>query len=145
MRFVNDSFQGRVADAITVLGRFLLNTTIGIGGLFDPARKEGLKTKDEDFGQTLGHYGFGPGPYLVLPVLGPANVRDGVGKVADLFLDPTTYLLTTPEDLGAKGTDMENGLSLDKDTYEAIKRDSLDPYLFIRNAYDQRRRAQISH
>ena len=143
VRFANDIPQWRLENAGTELGRFVLNSTVGIGGLFDPARKEGLKKREADFGQTLGRYGAGPGPYLDLPVLGPSNIRDGIGKVVDLFLDPATYLLTTPEQVGATGADMENALSLDKDTYEAIKRDSLDPYLFIRNAYDQRRRGQI--
>ncbi len=65
------------------LGRFLMNSTVGIAGFFDPATKYGLVSYDEDFGQTLGHYGVGPGPYLMLPILGPSSLRDTVGIAVD--------------------------------------------------------------
>ncbi len=143
VRFANSLLQLKVSDAGTELGRFVVNSTVGILGLFDPA-KDIWQKKEEDFGQTLGHYGVGSGFYLVLPVFGPSNPRDAVGQVGDYFLDPWVYMID--EELvyrGIKVYDRINALSLDEDTYESIKKQSLDPYLFIRNAYDQRRRAQI--
>lgn len=139
VRFANSLLQLKIKDAGGELGRFCLNTTVGMGGLLDPARSLGLNQKDEDFGQTLGHYGVGQGCYLVLPFLGFSSLRDGIGSVVDRFLEPQTYLLSFWEGLGATGLETVNFLSLDKDTYETIKKDSLDPYLFTRNAYAQRR------
>lgn len=144
VRFSNNVLQFRLKDASDELARFVFNTTFGIGGLFDIAKSEGgVKLKQEDFGQTLGHYGAGHGFYLVLPVLGPSSARDAVGRVGDYFLDPVNYLASGNEYIVAKVVDRENDLSLDKDTYEGIKHDSLDPYLTIRNAYAQRRQAQV--
>lgn len=126
------------------MGRFLINSTLGIGGLFDPAKScAGLERKDEDFGQTLGHYGIGQGFYLVLPVLGPTTLRDGIGRAGDYFLEPLPYLVDDTELIISRVVQQENSLSLDKETYEGIKEQELDPYLFIRNAYAQRRAAQV--
>jgi len=148
VRFANSALQLKVGDAGIELTRFLLNTTFGVAGLFDFAKAQGMREKDEDFGQTLGRYGVGPGFYLVLPVFGPSNPRDAVGRVADYFIDPITspyYVkLHWYESLALKTYDRVNFLSLDKDTYEGIKEDSLDPYLFIRNAYAQRRAALVA-
>jgi phospholipid-binding lipoprotein MlaA len=141
IRFANCLFQLKFKDAGTELGRFALNTTVGMVGLLDPAKSLGMKKKKEDFGQTLGHYGLGHGFYLVIPLLGPSSLRDGTGLVVDSFFDPMTYYLEFPERVGIKTFETINMLSLDKDTYEAIKKDSLDPYLFIRNAFFQRREA----
>ncbi len=147
VRFLNATLQFKFKEAGTELGRFVVNSTVGILGLFDPARKMGLKKHDEDFGQTLGHYGAGPGFYLVLPLFGPSSLRDGVGRVADTFVDPISspyYLkLKQEEQIGLKVYDRVNALSLDKDSYEGIKRDALDPYLFVRNAYLQHRAAKV--
>jgi phospholipid-binding lipoprotein MlaA len=141
IRFANCLLQFKLKDAGKELGRFALNTTVGMAGLLDPAKSLGLKKKKEDFGQTLGHYGAGQGFYLVIPFLGPSSLRDGTGLVVDSFLDPMRYTLEFPERIGAKAYETVNTISLDKDTYESIKKDSLDPYLFIRNAYSQRREA----
>ena len=141
VRFANSLLQLKFNDAGRELGRLALNTTVGLGGLLDPAKSLGMDKKEEDFGQTLGRYGAGQGFYLVIPFLGPSSLRDGVGRVADSFLDPMTYVLDLPERIGAKAFDSVNYISLDKDTYESIKKDALDPYLFIRNAYAQRREA----
>ncbi len=147
VRFVNATLQLKLKEAGTELGRFVINSTIGILGLFDPARGMGLKKHEEDFGQTLGHYGAGPGFYLVIPVFGPSNLRDGVGRIADSLVDPITspyYLeLKQLEEIGLKTYDQVNDLSIDKDTYEGIKRDALDPYLFVRSAYMQHRAAKV--
>jgi phospholipid-binding lipoprotein MlaA len=143
---INATLQGKFADAGNELTRFATNTTLGIGGLFDPEHF-GIRAKEEDTGQTLGHYGVGPGPYLVLPFLGPSNLRDGIGRFADSRMDLTYYLWGKDKNnydyIGAIAIRVINNLSLDKDTYEGIKRDSLDPYLFVRDAYAQYRQNQI--
>lgn len=144
VRLANSLLQFKLTDAGSELGRFMINSTLGIGGLFDPAKDWGeLQRKEEDLGQTFGHYGLGQGFYLVLPVLGPTTLRDGVGRVGDTFLDPLPYMLDDTEVLIGRLVEQENRLSLDKDTYEGIKEQELDPYLFIRNAYAQRRAAQV--
>jgi len=145
IRLVNALLQLKFKDTGTEFARFVMNTTIGIGGLFDPAKKyAGLEKKEEDFGQTLGRYGAGPGFYIVLPLFGPSNIRDGIGRIADAFLDPINYLdIKTGERIAIKSLDVVTTLSLDKDTYEGIKKDALDPYLFIRDAYAQKREGEI--
>ncbi len=146
IRFVNCGLQLKFRDAGTEALRFGVNTTVGILGLFDPALDWwGLRKQDEDFGQTLGHYGVGQGFYLVLPVLGPSSLRDGMGRLLDTrFLDPIyIYLKDDYTRLALWGLEMINFLSLDKDTYESIKRDALDPYSFMKNAYAQHRAAKV--
>lgn len=145
VRFVNNLLQLKFRGALIELDRFVVNSILGVGGLFDPASSNPeLKPQKEDLGQTFGYYGIGHGFYLVLPVLGPSSLRDGVGTAGDYFLDPLVYTgLTLPERGGVKGFEIVNRLSLDRDTYEQIKRDSVDPYLFIRNAYFQHRQAQV--
>lgn len=146
VRAVNTLFQCKFKDTGTELGRFTVNTVIGWAGLFDPAAHSlGWEKKPEDFGQTLGHYGVGSGWYLVLPFFGPSSVRDGAGKVVDMFLDPLRYMdMKDREYYGLKVFKQVNALSLDPDTYEGIKRDALDPYLFIRAAYAQHRLANVN-
>jgi phospholipid-binding lipoprotein MlaA len=145
VRFVNSVLQLKFKDAGSELGRLVINSTLGIGGLFDPAKKWfGLRKKDEDLGQTLGNYGVGNGIYIVWPILGPSSARDTVGMAGDFFLDPLFYIQMKPlERAGLKATDKETALSLDKDTYEAIKRQSLDPYLYVRTSYAQHRAGKI--
>lgn len=145
VRFANKLLQLKPGDASDELARFVFNSTFGVAGLFDVAREQGgISRKNEDFGQTLGHYGAGSGFYLVLPVLGPSNARDLVGRIGDIFLDPLHYTVGQGERIAGKVVERENSLSLDKETYEGIVRDELDPYLFVRNAYEQRRQAQIA-
>lgn len=148
VRFVNSLLQFKFGDASTELGRFGVNTTVGLLGLFDPAESWfELDKKDEDFGQTLGVYGAGPGFYLVLPIFGPSSARDGIGRVGDHFVDPISspwyFKLRTWEQVALKSFDKVNAVSLDKDTYEGIKKEQLDPYLFVRDAYLQYRAAKI--
>src|SRR5262249_8565075 len=88
----NDVLQGKLKQAGHDSGRFLLNTTVGLGGLFDPASAAGMERNEEDFGQTLGKWGVKPGPYLMLPFLGPSTVRDTVAKPVDSYTSPLTYL-----------------------------------------------------
>jgi phospholipid-binding lipoprotein MlaA len=147
IRMANALLQLKLVDAGNELLRFGINTTIGIGGLFDPARKYlGIREIDEDLGQTLGHYGVGQGLYLVLPIFGSTSVRDGIGSTVDYYyLDPA---FTAVDDdwtkVGLYALDSVNEVSLDRDTYEAIKRDQLDPYSFVRDAYAQNRQARVS-
>jgi len=145
IRVANALLQFKFKDVGTELYRFIVNSTAGIGGLFDPAKSiAGVKPCNEDFGQTLGFYRLGHGFYLVLPVVGPSSLRDAVGSFVDAYADPFHYVgLSEVEYVSVKGGEVVNRLSLDRDTYEGIVRDSLDPYLFIRNAYAQRRKAQV--
>ncbi len=125
--------------------RFVINSTFGLGGFFDPADSvAGVKKKVEDFGQTLGYYQVGHGFYLVLPIVGPSSLRDAAGVYVDSFADPFRYAeLGTKGYLATKFLDVENRLSLDRETYEGIVLDSLDPYLFVRAAYVQSRLSQV--
>ena len=151
IRFGSALLQFKFKDAGTELGRLILNTTIGFGGLFDPAKKHfGMEKKDEDFGQVLGFYGLGPGFYIVWPFLGPSNLRDTAGIAGDTYMNPLYYRyintnneLTTTERVVVLAVNQINTLSLDRDTYEKIKRESLDPYITIRNAYTQYREGMI--
>jgi phospholipid-binding lipoprotein MlaA len=146
VRIVNAALQGKFADAGNELTRFGVNTTIGIGGLFDTARDHFNLTKiDEDTGQTLGYYGIGPGPYLVLPFFGPSSFRDGLGLLADSRMDLIYYLWEDKEYWAAILLENINKIALDKDTYEGIKKDALDPYLFIRDAWAQYRQNKVEN
>jgi phospholipid-binding lipoprotein MlaA len=140
---VNNVLQLKPRAFLTETARLVINTTVGIGGLFDPASQLGLPAGDEDFGQTLGRWGVRSGPYLVLPVLGPSTVRDSVGLVGDQFTDPKYYLV---DDLWTRV-----GLTLASlvDTRAAllgtdeVLASSFDPYIFMRNAFLQRRAFQV--
>ncbi len=145
VRAGNALLQLKFTDAADEIFRLLINSTIGLGGLFDPASNyEGFEKKNEDFGQTLGYYGVGHGFYLVLPIIGPSSLRDATGGAVDTFADPLRYAeLDTLLAMGIQSVKVTNRLSLDPDTYEGIIRDSIDPYLFVRAAYAQRRAAQV--
>lgn len=140
---VNSLLQVKPKGFATETLRLVVNTTIGIGGLFDPASQLGIPSGDEDFGQTLGRWGAPAGPYVMLPFLGPSTVRDTVGIAADQFTDPKYYLL---DDMWVKVgltvlslIDTRAGLL---GTDEVLAR-SFDPYVFMRNAYLQRRDFQV--
>lgn len=144
IRFTNCMLQGRINDASNEFTRFCINSIYGVAGLFDPARNYwDLPKKEEDFGQTLGVYGAGPGFYLVLPFFGPSSLRDGIGILVDFIPDPMTYLLTTLEYTGVEGVTMINYTSLHIGEYEQVKRDSIDPYFAVRDAYAQYRAGQL--
>lgn len=147
VRIVNSALQLKGEDATNEFARFLINTTFGLAGLFDVAKNDfDIDIKKEDFGQTLGHYGVGNGPYLVIPLFGPTTIRDGIGQVIDgstLDLLNVIYDDELERYLVARWVDIETDISLDKDTYEALKRDALDPYIFIRNAYIQHRAGAV--
>lgn len=147
---VNDLLQFELHRAMTTVARFVVNTVIGMGGIADVASGSGLDQHEEDFGQTLGVYGMGEGLYLVLPLLGPTNPRDAVGKyVVDPFFDPLgLYLSNTDRDAeswartGVSAVDEYAGLV---DELEQIKKTSVDYYAAIRSLYRQKRQTEISN
>src|SRR6185503_4967889 len=102
-RFANDGLQGTFGDAGNTFMRFLINTTIGVGGLFEVAEDWGFPYKPSDFGVTLHTYGVNAGPYLMIPVLGPTTFRDGTGMIADMAMDPFSWLADTPVNGGLLG------------------------------------------
>ncbi len=143
-RLVNNLLQLKIKDAGVESARFIVNTSIGVVGLWDPAGSWlKLQAHDEDFGQTLGHYGVGSGFHLVLPVLGPGNLRDTLGKVPDFFLNPVYYIDNNCIAAGVSGFSTINDTSLNIEEYEGLKRDALDTYIFMRDAYEQNRKMQI--
>jgi phospholipid-binding lipoprotein MlaA len=144
-RLVNNLLQGKWAGAGREVARFLINSTAGIGGLFDPAKDYwGIQSSREDFGQTLGVWGAEPGPYLVLPFLEPMTVRDGVGRGVDTFLDPLGYFLPFFWDrLGMRVGDLINERALNYDLYEGFEETTVDVYSSVRHFYLQRRERQI--
>ena len=146
IRIINSGIQGKFTDAGNELTRFFINTTLGIGGLFDTAKENfNIRKHNEDTGQSLGYYGIGPGIYLVLPVLGPSDVRDAIGTFVDSRMDLVYYMFHGWTYWEVKGFEKINDLALDKDTYETIKKEALDPYLFVRDAYMQYRQNKVRH
>lgn len=144
--FANDVLQGDVDRAGQSLGRITVNTTLGIGGLFDVASRMGIPGHDTDFGITLGTWGLGEGPYLMLPLLGPAPPRDLAGRVVDIFLDPVTYWNFREKiyyDIGLGTLGVVDLRAQNLGTLESIERSSVDYYATTRNLYLQYRAAQI--
>jgi phospholipid-binding lipoprotein MlaA len=139
---VNDLLQGKLKSFGGDTARLVVNTTLGIGGLFDPATRMGLPAGDEDFGQTLGKWGMPAGPYIVLPLLGPSNVRDTVGFAGDWFTDPKNYVKNTYVSVGLTGASLLDLRAELLATDEVLAR-AYDPYVFVRNAYLQRREFQV--
>lgn len=144
--FINDSLQLNPERAGTTIARFVINSTVGIGGLLDPATSFGLTFHDNDFGATLANYGVGEYPYLMVPVIGPTNPRDLTGKVVDIFLNPVHYVAVP----GGILTDAaENGVrELDRraENYEElqlIETTDKDPYVTVRRLSRERRNAEI--
>lgn len=141
---LNNLLQGKPKQAGSDLGRFLVNTTLGIAGLFDVASKMGMQKHNEDFGQTLGKWGVGEGPYLVLPFLGPSTLRDGVAKPVDWVTYPPNHMEETStrdkmlvvEIVDTRAQYLEAGDILEQAAGQ-------DPYIFVREAYRQRRINQI--
>lgn len=141
---VNNLLQLRPKRAVTELTRFALNTTTGVLGFGDPASTSfNLKAYPEDFGQTLGHYGVGSGFHIVLPLLGPSNLRDTFGRIPDYYLDPISYLDGTEEMLAVRAYKLVNHTSLHIGEYENLKADAVDLYTFLRDVYEKRRIEQI--
>ncbi len=147
VRIVNNLLQGRVGYAGEELATFLINSTVGVGGLRNCAEEcFGLKRRDADFGQTLGKWSLGPGFYLVLPFLGPSSVRDGFGLLVDCTLRPQTYVGTeffNYENVGLFAHERINSTSFHLGEYETLKKASIDPYVAMRDIYIQYRKNLI--
>jgi len=161
-RLFNNIFQAKFKGAGIELSRFLINSTLGVGGLFDPAKiMFELETPQEDLGQTLGTYGVGPGPFLMIPFLGPFTLRDGIGFIGDSFLDPFNWLVLpfieiadaprlVQHDstialarLGMVAGETVNLRALNLEKFQGVEEGTLDLYGAIRNAYLQQRRKAI--
>jgi phospholipid-binding lipoprotein MlaA len=142
-RLVNNILQWQWKGFFTELGRFLINSTLGIGGLFDIAKQEfGLFKTKVDFGQTLGKWGFPPGPFLVLPLMPPLTVRDGIGTGVDGAMDPFSYILPIsffPDRLVMRIGNMVNERSLNLELFQGFEETTVDMYSAVRNGYLQRR------
>lgn len=164
-RFLNNMFQGKFKGAGIEVGRFLINTTVGIGGFFDVAQHYfKLTTPEEDTGQTLGFYGVPPGPYLMIPILGPYTVRDLAGYAGDIALNPIYWLIlptmhnidaiptvvsideraaTYAISIGARATEVVNERSLNLEKFQGVEESTVDLYSAVRNAYLQKRAKAI--
>lgn len=160
-RVTNNLLQGKFSNALEETGRFVINSTIGILGLFDPAYSlYDLEAHEEDFGQTLGFYGVGSGPHIVIPLAGPSNLRDIFGLIPESFTNPysyyniknywnlDSYYASTevhniytgyPLYLAVKTFEKVNYTSLHIDEYEKLKKDAIDLYPFLRDVYEQYR------
>jgi phospholipid-binding lipoprotein MlaA len=162
-RLLNNVFQGKWKGAGIETGRFLINTTLGVGGLFDPATiMFDLETPIEDFGQTMGSYGTNPGPYLVVPFLGPFTLRDAFGYAVDIFLNPINWfvfpiiktdvipqLVTNDLEIamaqfGLRSWNIVNLRSINLGRFEGIEEGTLDLYGAVRNGYLQNRANAIN-
>ena len=139
---VNNLLQLKPHRALSDVGRLCINTTVGLLGFFDVATGMGLKNYKEDLGQTLGYYGVGDKPYLVIPILGPSNLRDFVGQMGDLVINPIYYTsegvywsLLTLKYVDTRADLLETG--------DILEEAAVDPYSFIRETYQQSRRHKI--
>ncbi|MEY2854386.1 MAG: hypothetical protein RL030_1518 [Pseudomonadota bacterium] len=139
----NGLLQGKFAQFGNDLGRLVVNTTLGIGGLFDPATQFGLATHDEDLGQTLGKWGVPPGPFLMRPVFGPSTFRDTFGDVADFWIDPKHYISDPWLTYGLYAQELVHRRA-QLLSAEGVQDNAYDPYAFMRNAWLQRREYLIS-
>jgi len=140
---LNNLLQGKVTDAGMDLCRIIVNSTVGLLGLIDVGTEIGLEKHQEDFGQTLGRWGIGTGPYIVIPFLGPSTVRDGVGLIADWKSDPLTYVEPTRTRNAIFGLFLVNRRAELLSASKILEVAALDPYEFVRDAYLQRRRNMV--
>lgn len=141
---INNILQGKVGAGVSDFGRFAVNTTAGILGLFDVASNAGLEKHNEDFGQTLGRWGVGSGAYFVLPILGPSSVRDGLSRlVVDWHGDPLWYVGNIPTRNELVGVRLVDDRANLLDVSRLAEEAALDHYAYIRDAFLQRRRSLI--
>ncbi len=143
MSGLNNLLQFKFEDAGQDAGRFLLNSTVGFLGFFDVASEYGLEKHNEDFGQTLGYWGVGSGPYLVLPLFGPTTLRDGVGMGVDGMSDPITYVEHVPTRNTVRALGVLNARADLLDKERILDAAATDEYSFVRDAYLQRREALV--
>jgi len=137
--FANDLLQAKPRQAAEDVARFVLNTTVGVAGLFDPASRLGLEANFEDFGQTLGYWGVPPGPYLVLPLVGPSSPRDTVGLAVDSATRVYPFFLDWWINLAITGTDRINQRALVLEMIREERKSAFDFYAFARSAHVQHR------
>ena len=152
----NHIFQGNLRGAGDATASFLINTTIGIVGLANPAEKLGLNAQKEDVGQTLGAYGFGPGCYFVLPILGPTTARDSIGMIADSFVDPFAHITWRENELlgvsgnqidyvAVKGTTAIDFRADNETNFDSLEKNSIDLYASFKSLYLQNRENKINN
>ena len=152
----NHIFQGNLRGAGDATASFLINTTIGIVGLANPAEKLGLNAQKEDVGQTLGAYGFGPGCYFVLPILGPTTARDSIGMIADSFVDPFAHITWRENELlgvsgnqidyvAVKGTTDIDFRADNETNFDSLEKNSIDLYASFKSLYLQNRENKINN
>ena len=145
--FVNDLLQARLAPAAKTAARFVGNTTIGLGGLFDPMTRAGAPAHDNDFGATLGRYGFGPGPYLFLPLIGPTSGRDAFGAGVDYVVDPLSWLkFKNAKTIGLTRAALslaDARLEAEQDL-QSLEATAADPYATVRAVYRQSRAFEVN-
>ncbi len=146
---VNQLLQGQGENAVQSSGRFIVNSTVGVFGLFDVAEKMGLEEKEEDYGQTLATWGVGDGFYVVLPLFGPSNLRDTTGMVLTMMTDPiNAYAVTegeawlVPMRTAANAVDQRSKII---DEVNALRDNSVDYYAAVRSSYYQNRKAAINN
>lgn len=144
VRFANSLLQGKLGYSMEELARFMVNSTVGIAGWNDVAGESlNIPRRDEDLGQTLGHYGMGSGFHLVLPILGPSNLRDTLGRVGDSFANPISYVEPAHDSLALKAYENLNTLSFRSKEYEQLRKDVIDIYPLLRDLYEARRNTLI--
>ena len=145
VRFTNCLLQGKFRNAGAEIGRFFINTTAGVAGLADVAKRyPELNPPEEDFGQTLGFWGFGNGFYLVLPVLGPSTLRDGIGRLGNWAVDPLSYLEPWQLSYGVWACKNINATTFRLGDYETLKDAAIDPYEAFRDGYIQFRMTKVN-
>jgi phospholipid-binding lipoprotein MlaA len=153
IRFTNNLLQGKFQNTLDESERFIINSTVGVAGLFDFATHYWqIPAHHEDFGQTLGYYGVGSGYHIVLPFLGPSNIRDIIGLTIDGYTSPIIYQNNLKkykipqsfiESAGIYGFKTINKNALNPDAYETLKKDAMDLYPFLRDTYEQKRTSDI--
>ena len=142
---INDLLQGKFDKAMSGAGRFVINSTFGIAGLIDVASMDGIEQRNEDFGQTLGHWGVGNGAYIVLPFLGPSTLRDTAGFAVDtVAFDPISYVHDPRDRNLLRLTKFVDKRAQYLPASDLLDEAALDPYAFMRDAYLQRRAAQVA-
>ena len=143
--FANDIMQGEMGRAMQTVMRLAVNTVLGFGGFFDVAGQYGMQRHDEDFGQTLAVWGFNEGPFVMLPIFGPSNIRDATGLVVDSFLDPIGYVLSFGANAGRTAVEGIDKRAEVIEPLDEIERTSVDFYATIRSLYRQRRNDEINN
>jgi phospholipid-binding lipoprotein MlaA len=142
--FFNSVMQGDQENTFATFWRFIINSTFGIGGLFDVASEAGLKNRQADFGQTMAVWGIDSGPYTFLPLFGPGTVRDTLGRIPDVLMDPLTWYYRSWPEYTEAGLAAVNARSSNYTVIQDTYRTSLDPYATFRSGYLQRRTSEIN-